>query len=205
MSYYLNKNQQFKLGINKIGKNCKISKKIRGYSLKCIIGNNVRIDDDVVLKGKITIKSNVHIARGCTLSGGKKGIILENFSTLSNFCQIFTESDDYIKTTVSGGTLGDKERKKFCKTYYKEVAIGKASIIGPFSIILPGAEIGYFCALGPYSCVYKKIKNGYYVYNSFIKKNLMIKKQVIMVNIRLIKNYQGKGFRFIIIPKLIEQ
>ena len=57
MSYYLNKNQQSKLGINKIGKNCKISKKIKGYSLKSVIGDNVRIDDDVILKGKITIKS----------------------------------------------------------------------------------------------------------------------------------------------------
>ena len=57
MSNYLNKKQQFKLGINKIGRNCKISKKIRGYSLNCKIGNNVRIDDDVVLKGKIIIKS----------------------------------------------------------------------------------------------------------------------------------------------------
>ena len=179
MSYYLNKNQQFELGINKIGKNCKISKKIRGYSLKCVVGNNVRIDDDVVLKGKITIKSNVHIARGCTLSGGKKGIILENFSTLSNFCQIFTESDDYIKTTVSGGTLDDKERKKFCKTYSKEVSIGKSTIIGPFSVILPGAEIGDFCTVGPYSCIYKKINSGYYLYGSNIKKKSYEKKKLI--------------------------
>jgi acetyltransferase-like isoleucine patch superfamily enzyme len=186
MSYYLNKNQQFELGINKIGKNCKISKKIRGYSLKCVVGNNVRIDDDVVLKGKITIKSNVHIARGCTLSGGKKGIILENFSTLSNFCQIFTESDDYIKTTVSGGTLDDKERKKFCKTYSKEVSIGKSTIIGPFSVILPGAEIGDFCTVGPYSCIYKKINSGYYLYGSNIKKNLMKKRNLS----KLKKNYE---------------
>ena len=186
MSYYLNKNQQFELGINKIGKNCKISKKIRGYSLKCVVGNNVRIDDDVVLKGKITIKSNVHIARGCTLSGGKKGIILENFSTLSNFCQIFTESDDDIITTVSGGTLDDKERKKFCKTYSKEVSIGKSTIIGPFSVILPGAEIGDFCTVGPYSCIYKKINSGYYLYGSNIKKNLMKKRNLS----KLKKNYE---------------
>ena len=186
MSYYLNKNQQFELGINKIGKNCKISKKIRGYSLNCVIGNNVRIDDDVVLKGKITIKSNVHIARGCTLSGGKKGIILNNFSTLSNFCQIFTESDDYIKTTVSGGTLEDKERKKFCKTYSKGVSIGKSTIIGPFSVILPGAEIGDFCTLGPYLCIYKKINSGYYLYNSNIKKILMKKRNLS----KLKKNYE---------------
>lgn len=186
MSYYLNKNQQIKLGINKIGQNCKISKKIRAYSLNCTIGNNVRIDDDVVLKGKIIINSNVHIARGCTLSGGRKGIILENFSTISNFCQVFTESDDYFRTVVSGGTLSNKERGKFCKIYSKKVLIGKSVIVGPFSVILPGAEIKDFCTFGPYSCIYKKIKSGYFIYNTFQKKTILRKRNII----KLKKNYE---------------
>ena len=36
-------------------------------------------DDDVVLKGKIQLKNNVHISRGCTLSGDIKGIIMDDF------------------------------------------------------------------------------------------------------------------------------
>lgn len=187
MKNYLDKSQQTKLGILKIGKNCKISKDIRGYALNCSIGNNVRIDDDVVLKGKIKIESNVHIARGCTISGGKKGIILKEFSTLSNYCQMFSESDDYSNTAISGGTLSEKERKKFCKIYAKEIIVGKSVIIGPFSIILPGANIGDFCTVGPYTCVYKKIKSGFYVSNAALKK-IVYKKR----NISNLKNIYEK-------------
>ena len=74
--------------------------------------------------------------------------------------------------------LDDKERKKFCKTYSKGVSVGKSTIIGPFSVILPGAEIGDFCTLGPYSCIYKKINSGYYLYNTSIKKNLLKKRNL---------------------------
>ena len=57
MSDFLNKAQLKKLGFFKVGKNCKVSKYIRCYNLNCSIGNNTRIDDDVVLKGKIEIGS----------------------------------------------------------------------------------------------------------------------------------------------------
>ena len=72
-----------------VGSNHKISSLARFYGNKIKIGKNVRIDDDVVLKGKIKINSNVHIARGCTLSGGDKGIIIGSYTALSNFIQIF--------------------------------------------------------------------------------------------------------------------
>ena len=190
MLYYLNKNQEKKLGLIKVGKNCKISKKIEAYNLKCVVGNNVRIDDDVVLKGKIKIGSNAHIARGCTLSGGNQGIFLENFSTLSNYCQIFAESDDYYNTPVSGGTLNRTERKKFCKSISKKILIGKASIIGPFGVILPGAEIGNFCTIAPYSCIYKKIKSGYY-FSTIHSKKVFSKKR----DLKKLKKFYEKNFK----------
>ena len=76
MSKFLNKNQLKKIGFFKIGKGCKISNKISCYNLKGSLGDNVRIDDYVCLKGKVSLKSNIHIARGCTLSGGNKGIFV---------------------------------------------------------------------------------------------------------------------------------
>jgi len=190
MSNYLSKIQEKKSGFIKIGKNCKISNKIRTYSLNCIIGNNVRIDDDVILKGKIKIGSNVHIARGCTLSGGEKGIYLNNFATLSNFCQLFTESDDYYNSTVSGGTFDKKKRHKFCSIISKKISIGKASIIGPFGVILPGADIGDFCTVAPFSCIYKKIKDGYYLSTSQLTK-IFLKKR----NIKKLKKIYEKNFK----------
>ena len=78
MSMYLSKDKLKKMGFINIGKDCKISDKISCYDLKCSIGDRVRIDDDVSLKGKINIKSNVHIGRGCTLSGASEGIYIDN-------------------------------------------------------------------------------------------------------------------------------
>ena len=74
-----------------VGKNCQISKKVSFYSKEIKIGNRCRIDDDVVLKGKIRLKNNVHIARGCTLSGDELGIIIDDFSALSNYVQILLQ------------------------------------------------------------------------------------------------------------------
>ena len=53
MSEFLNKKQLKKLGFFKVGNNCKVSKYVRCYNLNCSIGDNTRIDDDVVLKEKL--------------------------------------------------------------------------------------------------------------------------------------------------------
>lgn len=115
MLYYLSIEQLKKKGFKRVGSNCKISNKANFYNLNGVLGDNVRIDDDVVLKGKVTIKSNVHIARGCSLSGGSKGILIKNFATLSNYCQIFTISDDYLGINIPGATLTSAKKKKIFK------------------------------------------------------------------------------------------
>jgi len=56
MSMYLSKDKLKKMGFINIGKDCKISNKISCYDLKCSIGDHVRIDDDVSLKGKIIVE-----------------------------------------------------------------------------------------------------------------------------------------------------
>ncbi len=178
MAQYLNKKQLNKIGFKKIGNNCKISITTRGHSLNCTVGNNVRIDDDVVLKGKINIKSNVHIARGCTLSGGNQGIFLDYFSTLSNFCQLFTKSDDYFLPFISGGTLNKKDRGKFSKIHNTKIRIGKAVIIGSFSVILPGSSIGDFSSAGAFSLINKKIPSGYFFSNLITKKERLKKRNL---------------------------
>ena len=183
MSDFLNRAQLKKLGFFKVGKNCKVSKYIRCYNLNCSIGNNTRIDDDVVLKGKIEIGSYVHIARGCTFSGGSFGIRVNDLSTLSNFCQVFEKSDDYLGVNIPGATLSKNLKKIVSKTYQKKILFGKASIIGAFSVILPGAEIGDFSTVGAFSLVYKKIKSGFYFSNfsngkeKNLKRNLKILKK----------------------------
>jgi acetyltransferase-like isoleucine patch superfamily enzyme len=186
MSDYFSIEELKKKGFKKVGSNCKISNKVSFYNTTGLLGNNVRIDDDVVLKGRVVIKSNVHIARGCTLSGDKKGIFIENFSTLSNYCQVFSVSDDFLGVNIPGATLTPLKRKIFSKTYNKKITIGKAAIIGAFSIILPGSNIGNFSSVGAFSLIYKTIKHGFY-FSNFEKSDGVFKKR----NLRqLNKNYK---------------
>ncbi len=171
MSEYLNKSQLKKKGFVKIGKNNKISKSLRTYNFQGNIGSNNRIDVDVILKGNINLKNNIHLARGCTLSGNLYSIDIEDFVSLSNYVQVFSVSDDYKAAALTGGTLNQKERKRFSKSYSGNVKIGKCSIIGPFSIILPNSTIEEFVSVSPYSIIFNTLKKGIY-FTSSKKKNI---------------------------------
>tara|TARA_B100001057_G_scaffold489427_1_gene575674 strand:- start:1198 stop:1776 length:579 start_codon:yes stop_codon:yes gene_type:complete len=172
MSEFLNKNQLKKIGFFKIGKGCKISNKISCYKVKASLGDNVRIDDHVCLKGKISLKSNIHIARGCTLSGGNKGIFVDSYTNLSNYVQIFSMSDDYFMPFIPGGALSNANRNKFAKIHNKKVYIGKAVLVGAFSIILPGSILNNFSSTAAYSVIYRTIKEGFYHSNLYKKISL---------------------------------
>lgn len=170
-SCFLNKYQLKKIGFKKIGKKCKISKYIRTYDSIVNIGNNSRIDDDVILKGKIEIGSNVHLARGCTLSGGKKGIFIGDFSTFSNYVQIFSTSDDYRANALPSGTLNKVLNKKYCKLLESKILIGNGCLFGSMCLILPGANVGNFSSFAAFSIIFRKIKSGVF----FKKKKIILK------------------------------
>ena len=163
-------------GFTKIGKNCKISKKTRFYNVSGSIGNNVRIDDDVVLKGKINLSSNIHLCRGCTLSGGKKGIFIDKFVAISNFVQIFSSTDDYFYPAIPTAVFDSKMVKKYCKVISKKINIGKCVLIGSMSVLIPGANIKNFSSVGAFSLVNKTIPSGFYFSNQNQFKKRDIKK-----------------------------
>jgi len=162
--FYSNKELK-DLGCRKIGKNSRISNKTLIYSNNFEIGDNVRIDDLVTLKGKIVIKNNVHLAKGCTLSGGTKGIFLDDFVALANFVQIYTCGDDFIGPFITSATLGKIAMKNYCKIYDKSIHVGKNVMIGSMSVILPGANIEDYSSIGALSIIYKKIPKGLYYSN----------------------------------------
>ena len=172
MSKFLKKNQLKKIGFFKIGKGCKISNKISCYNLKGSLGDNVRIDDYVCLKGKVSLKSNIHIARGCTLSGGNKGIFVDSYTNLSNYVQVFSMSDDYFMPFIPGGALSNANRNKFAKIHNKKVFIGKAVLVGAFSVVLPGSILNNFSSTAAYSVIYRTIKEGFYHSNLYKKISL---------------------------------
>jgi acetyltransferase-like isoleucine patch superfamily enzyme len=182
--HYSNK-ELIDLGCKKIGKNCKISNKIFIYSNNIEIGDNVRIDDLVTLKGKIILKNNVHLAKGCTLSGGTKGIFLDDFSAISNFVQFFTLSDDYVAPYITSATLNKNAIKNFSKIYNKKIYIGKNVLIGSMSVILPGAVIKDYSSIGAFSVIYEKIEKGLYYsnHNKVVKK----KRDIALIKAKMIK------------------
>lgn len=171
MSEYLSNSQLRKKGFLKIGKNNKISKSLKTYNFKGNIGSNNRIDEDVILKGNVNLKNNIHLARGCTLSAGMYSIDIDDFVSLSNYVQLFCVSDDYKASALTGGTLTLKERKKFSKSYEGNIKIGKCCIIGPFSIVLPNSTIEDFVSVSPYNVIYGKLKGG--IYYSISKKKII--------------------------------
>ena len=174
-SFFYTKSELKKLGVKKIGKNFQISKKVSIYSNHVVIGNNVRIDDDVCIKGIVEIKDFVHICRGCTLSGGQFGIYIDEFTAISNFSQFFCNSDNYNSSSIpiSSITINKNKIKNIIDILSGPIKIGKCCIVGPFNIVLPNTILGSFSATQPHSVLYKKIGFG-----TILKKNEIKKKNI---------------------------
>jgi acetyltransferase-like isoleucine patch superfamily enzyme len=152
MAYYTQE-QLNNMGFKYVGKNVKISTKASIYNCDQIeIDDNSRIDDFCVVSGKIKIGRNVHIAPFCLVAGGEKGIIFEDFSGLAYQVQVFTQSDDYSGKTLTNPTVPDKYKKEL----KKKVVIGKHSIVGAGSIIMPGVTLAEGTSIGAQSLVRKK-------------------------------------------------
>ncbi|MDQ7047613.1 MAG: acyltransferase [Sulfurovum sp.] len=151
MAYYTQEELD-KLGFKYIGTNVKVSDKASIYNYEQIeIGDNSRIDDFCVISGKIQIGRNVHIAPFCLVAGGEEGIILEDFSGLAYNVQIFTQSDDYSGKTLTNPTIQEKYKNEF----KKEIIIGKHSIVGAASLIMPGVILAEGTAVGAMSLIRK--------------------------------------------------
>jgi acyl-[acyl carrier protein]--UDP-N-acetylglucosamine O-acyltransferase len=170
--YFYSIKELRKLGVKKIGKNCQISKRISIYSSQIVLGDNVRIDDDVCLKGVVEIKNYVHIARGCTLSGGESGIYIDEFTSISNYTQFFCTSDIYNSNHVPTAAININQIKKsdICSIISGKIKIGKCCIVGPFNIVLPNTVLGSYSTTEPYSVLLKKIKSGTISKKNGIKK-----------------------------------
>ncbi|PLY04810.1 MAG: O-acetyltransferase [Arcobacter sp.] len=152
---YLTKKELLNIGFKSLGNNVKISNHATFYNCdKIEIGDNSRIDDFCVISGKIKIGNNVHIAPFCLVAGGEKGIIIDDFSGLAYHVQVFTQSDDYSGGSLTNPTIPAKYKKEF----KKEIFIGKHSIIGAGSIVMPGVTISVGTSIGAASLIRRNTK-----------------------------------------------
>jgi len=151
MAYY-SFEELSKMGFKYLGKNVKISDKASIYNHDQIeIGDYSRIDDFCVVSGKIAIGRNVHITPMCLVAGGEKGIVFEDFVALAYGTQVFTQSDDYSGETMTNSTVPTQYKNES----KKEIIIGKHSIIGAGSIIMPGVVLAEGTSVGAMSLVLK--------------------------------------------------
>ncbi len=187
MAYYTQEQLNY-LGFKHIGKNVKISDKASIYNHDQIeISDNSRIDDFCVISGKIKIGRNVHIAPFCLVAGGEKGIVFEDFSGLAYQVQVFTQSDDYSGKTMTNPTI-PKEYKNEVK---KEVCIGKHSIIGAGSIIMPGVILAEGTSIGALSLVRKSTEEWSVYLGNPAKKIMNRKKDLLELEEKYLANEEA--------------
>lgn len=156
MSSFLSKEELDKIGFKSLGKNVLLSKWVMIYSPELIsIGNNVRIDDFVMLSGEITLGNNIHIAPYSELIGGEggAGIVMKNYSGLSSRVTIYSVSDDYSGEFMTNPTIPSN----YTNIKKGRVVINEYVIVGATSVILPGVEIGEGAAVGAMSMVTKSL------------------------------------------------
>ena len=152
-SFY-DKQELESIGLKSYGENVFISRNARFYGPEKIsIGSNVRIDDFCILSGNIEIGNYVHISSSTTLTGGVAGIVLKDFSNISQRVNIFANSDDYSGETMSNPMVPDEHKK----LDQRPVFIGRHVIIACGSVILPGVTFGDGAVLGALSLARKNV------------------------------------------------
>lgn len=130
----------------RIAKNCTIVGDLRNIRL----GSHVRIDSytTLVATGAITIGSRIHIAGYCHISGGD-GIIMHDFSGLSQGVKLYSRTDDYSGNRLTNPMVP----KELTGVVAGCVTVGRHAIIGANTVVLPGVTIGEGCSVGAQSLV----------------------------------------------------
>ena len=145
------------LGFKKVGKGSKIHKSCIVVGVQNItIGDNVRIDGFTSIiaanQGYLNLGSHIHIASHCHIGAGS-GIIMEDFSGLAYGVQIHSMSDDYGGNYLTNSTIPVEYKNIISGLVY----IGKHSIIGANTVILPNVRIEVGCSVGAMSLVNKDL------------------------------------------------
>lgn len=145
------------LGLGGYGENVLISNKCSVYNAaRIVLGDNVRVDDFCVLSagdGGITIESYIHIAAYSSLIG-RGEIRISEFSNISSRVSIYSSNDDYSGAHMTNPMVDEQ----FTGVNHQPVFIGRHTIIGVGSVVLPGVRIGEGVAIGAFSLVKKDCK-----------------------------------------------
>ena len=165
---YYNQKELKELGLKKYGKNVLISKDARIYGPnKMVIGNNVRIDDFVILAGEIELGSYIHIGAFSLLSG-KFGIKMKNFTASSSHVTIYTVNEDYSNgTSLTNPTIPSNLRL----IEEGSVILEEHSLVGANTVLLPSTHLKTGVVIGANSVV-KGILDDWNLYGGIPAKKI---------------------------------
>lgn len=139
-----------------LGKNVIIGKTVRiRYPHLVSIGDNCIIDDFTYISTSLDLQGFNHISAGCKIIGGASSkLIMKPFSTFSPNVVIAAGSDDYLSGIAT--PMVDIEFKG--NVEYGTVTIGRHSIVGSNSVVLPNVIINDGATVGALSLVNKDLE-----------------------------------------------
>ncbi len=167
---YYNEEELAGFGFKSIGTNVQIAKNCTIIGLSNIsLGSNIRIDGNTTIsaygKGWLDIGSYIHI-RGCCFLSAAEGIIMKDFSGLSQGVRIYSVTDDYSGKYLSNPTVPEK----FTHIRGGTVTLNKHVIIGSGTVILPKVTIGEGSVVGALSLVTKSLNPWGIFFGSPVKR-----------------------------------
>lgn len=135
-----------------MGENVFIKRSVQFYNPKMIeLKNNIMIDDFTIISAdqRVSIGNNVHIHSHACLYG-RYGIELHDFAGISSRSVIYTESDNFSGASLTGPTVPDKYKVGY---EHGKVIVGRHSMVGTNSTVMPGVIIEEGVAIGAHSLV----------------------------------------------------
>jgi galactoside O-acetyltransferase len=147
----LSSEQISRLGLASVGTDIAISDRCSVYGAGSIsLGSHVRIDDFVILTARqpVVIGSYVHVSAFAFLSG-QFGIVIEDFVNVSPRATLLSGNDDSSGQWLPGPLVPEELRhvQGGC------IRLGRHSMVGAHSVVLPGISLGEGAVVGALSLV----------------------------------------------------
>lgn len=147
---YLTPQEIRKIGFKSAGNELLISPFAQFHNPELIsLGNNVRVDDFVVMSGNISIGSYVHFSINSSIISPRAHVTVCDFATVSFYSCITSANDDYSGKFMTNPTVP----RDFTNVFDLDVKVEEHVVIGAHSLILPGVKLDTGCAIGAYSFV----------------------------------------------------
>jgi acetyltransferase-like isoleucine patch superfamily enzyme len=153
---FYERDELFSLGFREVGTDVSVSRKASFYGLNAAIGDHSRIDDFVILKGKIKIGRFVHISAYCMLAATYGQIVFNDCAVLASGVSVYGASDDYRASVLSSSTVPER----FKRTITGDVNFGVGCIVGAHSVVLPNSVIEDGASIGAFALVKGLVPEG---------------------------------------------